>query len=90
MNNAKVYKQALVTLSKDYGITDNSINYLEDADQVINFINAKYNTSSRRIMYISIISILSKLNLYPEALELYREIMNDIMHEFISRLLSKN
>ena len=90
MNNAKVYKQALVTLSKDYGITDNSINYLEDADQVINFINAKYNTSSRRIMYISIISILSKLNLYPEALEQYREIMNDIMHEYFSRLLSKN
>lgn len=73
------YERSIATVRKGLGVLGASIDFLEDADRVIAWIDSSnYATNSKKTFYIAIVSTLKKNELFPDALELYRAKMDSL------------
>lgn len=80
------YERSVATIRKGLGIEGDTLDFLDDADAVIAWIDSsKYATNSRKTFYIAIVSTLKNNDLFPFAVEQYRAKMDTLNNQVATK-----
>ena len=76
------YERSIATVRKGLGVEGDTLDFLDDADAVIAWIDgSKYKPNSKKTYYIAIVATLKKNDLFPFALEQYKAKMDTLNNE---------